>query len=158
VSVPRRLVRAGLLAVALGFGLGCMGLVDDFTSLDMVFETGEDARHPADFVVGPPSGGKRTAFVAITATADNLNLPKGVVLRVPPDQPMRMETVTYEGVAMVQREAASDALEAAGFTRRKSDPQVSVWSDADQQMYVLFDDPPTWMVVRLTPVEALRSD
>lgn len=146
----------GLTVVTLN--LGCMGLVNDLTGLDIELAMGENAVHPADFPVRPPTSGTPSMSMAMTAEADNLNLPDDAKIELPPGTFYRMELIAYEHDDPTgEFEAATKTLADAGWTPAPQDetPELRLYTK-DGAFFALIasDDPAgsSWSLMRLKPV------
>lgn len=146
-------------AVTLGtvalLNLGCMGMVNGLTDLDLEMAMEENAVHPADFLVGPPASGKKVLSMGMSAEADNLNLPDDVNLDIPPGTVYRMELITYEGVDLsTEFPAAKSRLEGADFELQPNndDPDVAVYiRDATFFLVVTESTDNSFTLIRLAP-------
>ncbi|MCB9691805.1 MAG: hypothetical protein H6736_08320 [Alphaproteobacteria bacterium] len=137
--------------------LGCMGMVNELSGLDIQMAMEENAVHPADFPLGPPSSGKKAMSMGITADADNMNLPDGVKVDLPPGTKYRMEMVLYEHPDPSAELAASAAkLEGEGWTvlPQNENPEVKIYMK-EGTFFILVEgndgSEKTWSLIRLKP-------
>ncbi len=152
-------ISAALAVPALGT-LGCMGAVNSVTGLDISMEIGENAIHPADFPTGEPATGEKVMSMGMTATGDSLNMPEGVDVDIDPEQPYRMDLVTYEsvgdGVALMEK--AGQEVDAAGFRRVAEDKgSGAITWEKNGTLFLIAvppDDPATIVYLRLVPKPA----
>ncbi|HHO50071.1 MAG TPA: hypothetical protein ENK18_04175 [Deltaproteobacteria bacterium] len=121
-----------ILAAGLACSLACAGAVEvigDLAGLDIEMKLGDDAIHPADFPAKAIEGGTRSLYMAMTADADNLDLPPEANLELPSGVRYRMEMVVYELPAAeipAAQARAETEVEAAGFTRRETEVEGDV--------------------------------
>jgi hypothetical protein len=147
-----------VLFVTLVFSLGCMGAVNSLTGLELQVELAENAVHPSDFPVTPPTSGEKLMSMSMKASADSLNLPEGVEVDLSADGMYRMQLISYDmaaGDPDAAFAAAQGELTSAGFTEVSNDGNAVVY----EQNGVLFilvdpdaDDQGALTLMRLTPV------
>ena len=161
--LPRatRLVRALVVSAALVLPavgtLGCMGAINSMTGLDISMELGENAIHPADFPTGEPSSGNKVMSMGVTAQGDSLNLPEGVDIDIDPEQPYRMDLITYEAIddGPALMDQAGKEVESAGY-RRLAEDQANgavTWEKGGTLFLIAVppDEPNTVVYLRLVP-------
>jgi hypothetical protein len=136
-----------------------MGALNSMTGMDLSMEAGENAIHPADFPTGEPAGGAKVMSMGVTASGDMLNLPEGVEVDIDPNQPFRMDLITYErvdGPALL--ESAGEEVDSAGFRRIAQDEaNGAVTWEKDGTLFLIVappDEPNTIVYLRLVPKPA----
>lgn len=155
---------ATALVTVLTLNLGCMGLVNSMTDIDLDMAMAEDAVHPADFPVGPPAAGTKTLSMGVTADADTLNLPVEVKVELPPGTSYRMQMISYDHPdPNSELPAAQAALEADGWTLnpQTDTPEANIYTKGPAYFLVVAaESDDTWTLIRLQPKlpEASETD
>lgn len=132
-------------------------MVNDLAGFDLQIASGDDAVHPRDFEVRPPERGKPQLSMSMIAEAGNLNLPDGVEVPIEPDQHVAMEMITYDEVGAGAAIRAARSLEASGFVRQEDDYPFATYTRGGR-VFVVMDEPPTLVLIRLTPVPPPPQD
>ncbi len=123
----------------LTFNLGCMGVINGLTGLDLEMAIGEDAVHPADFPVPPIQGGTKQVSMAMSAPGTSVTIPGDFNVDIPtdPNHYYRIEVISYghpDGAKVL--EAMRESLTAAGWTTVSERPGDVYVFTKDQVIFV----------------------